>query len=30
MPLEPTRKLNTAAKYAKPDVLDLFPPTYNN
>jgi hypothetical protein len=28
--LEPTRKLNTAAKYAKPDLLEMFPSTHTN
>ncbi len=29
-PLEPTRKLNTASRNAKSDLLELFPPAYNN
>jgi len=30
MPLEPTRKLNTAAKYNKTDLLELFPSNNTN
>lgn len=29
-PLEPTRKLNTATKCTNNELLELFPPTYNN